>query len=1121
MSGAILAIQGRSARRNWAGSGMATLTRRDDRRQTSAKTTPMPPAPAPAPSDLRVRLLGQFAIEGPDGPIPHAQIGSRKARTLLKMLVLDRGHLVSIDRIATALWSDPPDNAGRLVATLVSRLRGVLGRDAIQGTQDGYRFVPSPARQIDLDAAERLTTEAELRLRRNEPALARVAAAGAIDLLAAGTVLEDEPYVEWAQPARSDCDRLRRRARAALWTAAFEAGDAEEALAAAEAAIATDPLDEEAHRAAMLANHRSGRRNQALLAYERLRRCLADELGVAPAPETRELHRAIVQEQRPSADRVVDRGRERTSGSDAPDPRFVGREAELATLRAAWTQAVDGRGGLFLLIGEAGIGKTALAARLEAVARSTGGLVLRARCYEAERSLFLEPFADAIRPVVLASPVELAQDLAPEQAAALIELVPELQDLLRSPRVPPASAEVERRRALEACVALLKGVTRRRPVLLVLDDVHNAGATTIELLHFAARRLATHRLLMVGTVRPEEGEAQLDQLDDVARRVSLDTLPAEAIAQLARGSGLTRLAKRIHALSGGHPLYAIELIRALSDQAGASGEALPMPESLREAVTGRSRRAGDDVDEFLRAAAVLGSAFDLATVADLIGIELEDVVRRADRARRARLVVESGNQLAFANDLIREIMYQTTPPAIRGARHLRAMTLVAANPEAVAGHAAAAGQWADAAGRWLDAASRAAGRFSNRDAKHLLGKALNAARRGGDDTLQIRILLSRADVGEALADYGGAFEDQSVAVDLARRAGDRALEVQSLLRLGGDVAIGLGRPTETSVAYLEQGLSLARELGDTSATVHILARLSILATNRLRSDLAELYAAEAVEAARPSGDEELLATALDALKTCHAYVGDIERLEEVLGELEPKLRRAELPRLLQWTVFESSIPAMARGQWDLASERIEEALRLNERTGYGAYAAFFLAHVAWIARARGEPGAALEAGRRSTELAAKVGHPWWTAFTNGIIGWTLTELGEVDEAIRCLETGLAAAERDGSAAYLVRCLGPLALARSLAGDDEESLALAERASTILQQAQSAGGRMYLHAAHVQIAIARVWLRADQPERAQQLLAPVSKAAETAGWAEFAASASLELAHAKLARASRR
>lgn len=1070
----------------------------------------MPPATAPPPSDLRVRLLGQFAIEGRDGAIPHAEIGSRKARTLLKMLVLDRGHLVSADRIAEALWSDPPDNAARLIATLVSRLRGVLGRDAIQGSEDGYRFVPSPGREVDLDTAERLTAEAELRLQRSEPALARVAAAGAIGLLAAGTVLEDEPYAEWAEPARLGCDRLRRRARAALWAAAFEGGDAEEALAAAEAAIATDPLDEEAHRAAMLAHQRTGRRNQALLAYERLRRSLADELGVAPTPETRELHRAIVQEQQPN----VDRARERMPGSEAPDPRFVGREGELATLRTAWTQAVEGHGGLFLLIGEAGIGKTALAVRLQAMARSTGGLVLHARCYEAERSLFLEPFADAIRPMVLASPVELAQDLAPEQAAALVELVPELQDLLRPPRIPPASAEVERRRALEACVALLRGLTRRRPVLLVLDDLHNAGATTIELLHFAARRLATHRLLMVGTLRSDEGDVQLDQLDDVAHRMTLDSLPAEAIAQLARGSGLARLAERIHTLSAGHPLYAIELIRALSDQAGASGEALPMPESLREAVTGRSRRAGEDVDEFLRAAAVMGSTFDLATVADLIGIGLEEVVRRADRARRARLVVESGDQLAFANDLIREIMYQTTPPAIRGARHRRAMTLVVASPEAAAGHAAAAGQWADAAGRWLDAASRAAGRFSNQDAKQLLDQALDAARRAGDDPLQIRILLARADVGEALADYGGAFEDQSVAVELARRAGDRGLEVQSLLRLGGDVAVGLGRPTDMSVAHLEQGLSLARELGDVAAAVHILARLSILATNRLRSDLAESYAAEAVEVARSSGDEELLANALDALKTCRVYVGDIDRLEEVLAELEPILRRRELLRLLQWTVFESSIPALARGQWDVAAERIEEALRLNERSGYGAYAAFFLAHVAWIARARGEPAAAIDAGRRSAALAAKVGHPWWMSFTNGIVGWTLTEVGEVDEAVRCLETGLAAAERDGSAAYLVRCLGPLALVRSLAGDDEESLALAERASAILEQAQSAGGRIYLHAAHVQLAIARVWLRADQPERAQRLLDPVLAAAETAGWVEFAASASLELAHAK-------
>ena len=114
---------------------------------------------------FRIRLLGSFTVERDGEPLPAREVGSRKGRTLLKLLLVERGHVVSTDRIAEALWGDEvPAKAEANLASLVSRLRALLGADAIAGGRDGYRFAPADRFQIDLDDAVRLTAEADARL---------------------------------------------------------------------------------------------------------------------------------------------------------------------------------------------------------------------------------------------------------------------------------------------------------------------------------------------------------------------------------------------------------------------------------------------------------------------------------------------------------------------------------------------------------------------------------------------------------------------------------------------------------------------------------------------------------------------------------------------------------------------------------------------------------------------------------------------------------------------------------------------------------------------------------------------------------------------------------------------
>nr|MDT0663179.1 BTAD domain-containing putative transcriptional regulator [Micromonospora sp. DSM 115978] len=239
---------------------------------------------------LHLRLIGPFTVcrQGWDLAPPAA--GNRRARRLLALLAVHAGHTVAIDAIVGALWDGrPPREPVPNVATLVSRLRAKLGAQVVRGDRrGGYRL--DAAVPVDLHDACRHVTDSRALLAGHRPGPALAAAHRALALLERSSVLTDETDADWAEPARRLHERLLRQARHTAGTAAIDADDLPAALAAAEAAIATDRLDEAAYRVVMSAYQASGEPARALLAYERLRVALAEELGTGPAPATRSLH---------------------------------------------------------------------------------------------------------------------------------------------------------------------------------------------------------------------------------------------------------------------------------------------------------------------------------------------------------------------------------------------------------------------------------------------------------------------------------------------------------------------------------------------------------------------------------------------------------------------------------------------------------------------------------------------------------------------------------------------------------------------------------------------------------------------------------------------------------------
>jgi DNA-binding SARP family transcriptional activator len=777
---------------------------------------------------IRITLFG--ALEVAHGQAAPQRPPTQKVLSLLGYLVAHHDVPQGRDKLVDLLWPDLlPRQGRRMLSDALWRARRLLTPPGAEDTPlldisgAAVAFRPTPDTSVDLIAFERLLKPIAGRL--DDPDIAT--AADAIEpmreavALYRGDFLED-CYDDWTLFERERLRELYLGTLRRLLASDMSAQAYAAALQTALRLVRADPLREEAHRDLMRLYYLLGREADALRAYEQCAKLLDEELGVEPDPATVSLYEEIRSLQQR---RAWDQARLAVAAPTAagatvlaalPEPPLVGRPEQRAELIDAVEQAIAGAGGMLLLAGEAGLGKSRMLREVAAGAEWRGAHVSWGHGREDAQALpfgaLREALAAAITP---ARARQLAEVLSPYTLSTLTLLLPDLAESLPAEALSLPHTGERQAAALHGAIAeALLALGRLAPQVILLEDMHWFDPATLQALTSLLPALRDARVLLIVSARADELPRRphvwnaLLQLDrsGLLRRIDLRGLDEAECADLIRRllrmrQQAPRFSARLYQATGGNPFFVLQALRSLQEQGlltrdaqgvwhtdwdapGADYRDLPLPTGLRDAIDARLRGLGPQEREALAAAAVLGQNFAPAAWAGMaddrrpttddrrpttedfdqpsvVGGQWSVVV---DQLLKRQFLVEEGAGYRFGHDTLREVIYSELAPETRQTLHLRAAASLErehfARVEALAQHLYLAGAWDKALPYLVQAGDRAREVYAWQDALRCYDQALDAAERAGSEAadLQTRwgIQLKRGACATPLGDYPAA-----------------------------------------------------------------------------------------------------------------------------------------------------------------------------------------------------------------------------------------------------------------------------------------------------------------------------------------------------------------------------
>ena len=591
-------------------------------------------------------------------------------------------------------------------------------------------------------------------------------------------------------------------------------------------------------------------------------------------------------------------------------PNFVGRADQLERLGMALTHAAGGQPSVRLVSGEAGIGKTRLVGEFLVHARATGATVLVGDCVQlGGTGLSYAPIVGALRPVIRSATPERIDELVGHGRHELAALFPDLGPPPRGVGRREASqdASAAQARLFEIVFGMLRRLADEAPLVVVLEDIHWADASTRDLVRFVVRNLTDERLLIVATYRSDELHrrhplrpflAELQRLEHVGG-VELAAFGASELEDQLRGimgePPAPSLVEAVLERSGGNPFFTEELMAA-----GERGVALPR--SLRDTLEERIRQLGPDAQHIVRVASVGGARVGHRLLAEVVALQGERVTEAIRELVEHHLLVPTSPDetpgYAFRHALVQEAVYEGLLPSERTDLHASYARAIDAQAAHAPGDQAAVA--AQAAHHWLLAhdlehalpAAAAAGRaaaaaFAFAEARTFFERALELWPQVAGDAIprdldRIAIIEEAAEAAAQSGDprrsidlIGSALAELDARAD-PMRAGVLQHRLAWYLNESGDWRAGVGA--------FERAASLVPIDPPTPERAHVLADLahSLMVRSRFGDSLALGEAALAIS--RAVGARTAEARALNVIGLDLACRSDLERGVPILRE---------------------------------------------------------------------------------------------------------------------------------------------------------------------------------------------------------------------------------------------
>jgi DNA-binding SARP family transcriptional activator/predicted ATPase len=891
---------------------------------------------------VRIALFGQPRLLSDDGA--HEFALPRKTLNVLAYLILNRRRAPTRDTIAFALFPDDDEETAR----------GALRRNLsylLQALPDGRAF-------IDADG-ERVAWKADSPAHVDVVAFERAMSEGRLaDAIAeyAGQLLPTI-YDEWTT---ADRERLRDAFHDALSrTIASDRSrrNYDAATAGAHRLLDEDPWREDIVRQLMAIRYEAGDRAGALLAFERFSTLLRREMQSDPMPETFAVREAVLRGARLATSEPQRLSAAATSGAD-PGLPFVGRDAAMERAHAAWQSAADGSASVLFVSGEAGVGKSRFTTELVRIAEREGAFIVRGYTSSGGEQQPYEVFMDALR----GGPALLDEDA----------------------RMTLSDDRAARLRLFDTVRRRLSDLSRARPIVVVLEDLHWAGAATIDLLDVVARRLERAPVLIVATSRSDE-LARAHPLRALRRQLQSQGLAAEITLDRLNVADATRAARaalpaavdeaalaQVIAWVDGIPLLLVEAVRDLAAGRGSTAS------SMTSLVAERFERLSPSAETALIFGAVLGERFDLGTlvaatgwrddqVLDAIGESIEyGFIRATSRA--------PGLAFAFTHDLVRVAAVERISQAdfvrthgLVGRAICAQATYSSARAGQVARHFAAAGENVRAAEYFRSAARYAFEVFANEDARESASEGLALCDENDPTQRTLRYDL----------------------VDLRER---------SLARIGATAERRRDAHLLVTLADGEEGAAIA------------LGRLFEAHDNEVAGRTDALMQLAAIANASP-----LAGTLYAQAAARHAFLlGEFANAREALLRIAETLERAGDLRAAMKTRL-LAISCLARlGSFGTAEAEVEQ-LRPAADASDDAVLRWEFHLIAAMAQAETHREAAIEDARRSLALALRIGDRYGEARARHNVATVASKIRRYDEALDEHERALAAYRDVGDA----------------------------------------------------------------------------------------------------------